>query len=145
MLTYRITNEKMRIKYMKIEELQKNIDDTDYWDCKVLNFSIDYFGDEVNVVIEDDKQTAYVIKFLLCNKVEYETDAKNRWKEMEVKLMNRGQLAYYAHKIDLKESEEKGFMEVNLVLAPLFAKIICKGILVNKIKYNDKDYFWGAN
>jgi len=130
---------------MKIEEMQKIIDDTDYWDCRLLDFSINYFGDEISMVIEDEEQLCYVIKFLLCYKVEYETDAKDRWKGMEVKLMNRGQLAYFVHDISLKRSMEEGFIEVNLDLAPLFTKIICKDILVTHTKYENTDFFWNKN
>lgn len=130
---------------MKIEELQKSINDTDYWDCRVLDFSINYFGDEISIVLEDEGQLCYVIKFLLCYKVTYETDAKDRWKNMEVKEMNKGQLGYFAHDITLKKSMIDEFMEVNLVLAPLFAKFICKDIVVTHIKYKNTDFFWDKN
>lgn len=59
----------------------------------------------------------------MCYKVKYETEAKNRWKEIEVKKMNKSQLAYFAHDITINRSTESNFIEVNVSLAPLFARI----------------------
>lgn len=130
---------------MEIEKLQKIIDDTEYWDCRILDFSANYFGDEINKIIEDEKEFCYIIKFIMCYKVKYETDAKNRWKEVEVKKMNKSQLAYFAHDITANRSAESNFIEVNVSLAPLFAQIICKDIIVTHVKYKNTDFFWNNN
>ena len=33
-----------------IKMLQEKINQTEYWDLKILDFNIDYFGDEVNYI-----------------------------------------------------------------------------------------------
>lgn len=138
---------------MNAKALQKKIDAIDYWDCEVMDFSINYFGDEVNIVIsgENDykvnnreRQTGYRIKFRLCYQVEYKTDAKDEvWrKNIEVKNMDRCQLGHYAQEITVRESEVDGFVEVKLNTGLLFAKIICKDIVIEKGEYIKEDFFW---
>ena len=130
---------------MNIEELQKKIDSMDYWDCKILDFQINFFGDEVKVAIEGDNKKNFIIKFLMCYKVEYETDARDRWQGLEVKSMNKLQLGYFAHDISIKESKVEGFVEVNLEIPFIFAKIICRDIFIEQTQYSEVDYFWSSN
>ena len=130
---------------LKIDKLQQKIDDVYYWDAKVLDFNISFFGDEIIIILENDKETNFMLKFLDCYKVEYETDAVKREIDLSVKNMNRGQLAYYAHDITIQESLIVDFIEVNLTLAPLFIKIICKDIQVEKVIHDDKNFFWDNN
>ena len=59
----------------KIASLQEKIDKTEYWDMKILDFQINYFGDEVNMWIYSDADTSWRISFLSCYKVSYDTDA----------------------------------------------------------------------
>lgn len=42
---------------MKADTMQKLIDKTDYWDMRVLDVKASYFGDEVEVLIENDEET----------------------------------------------------------------------------------------
>jgi len=39
-----------------INEIQKQIDKTNYWDLLVFDVQSKYFGDEVDVFIENDKR-----------------------------------------------------------------------------------------
>ena len=32
-----------------IESMQKKIDQTEYWDLAILDFQVNFFGDEVNI------------------------------------------------------------------------------------------------
>jgi hypothetical protein len=130
---------------MNIDTLQKQIDNMDYWDCKILDFQTNFFGDEVKIVIEGDEEADFVIKFLLCYKVDYETDARDRWHGLSVKYLNKLQLGYFAHEISLKESVIAGFIEAKVIIPFIFAKIICKDISIERIKHNDADYFWSNN
>lgn len=130
---------------MRVSKLQEEINNMDYWDCRVLDFTISYFGDEITVVLENDTQTDFIVKFLKCYKAEYETDAKNRWNNMDVKSMSKGKLGYFAHDISIKESSEDGFIEVSLVLPMLFGKIICKDISIAKANHSNDDFFWSNN
>lgn len=38
----------------KIESLQEKIDKTEYWDMKILDFQINFLGDEVSMWIYND-------------------------------------------------------------------------------------------
>jgi len=130
---------------MRVSKLQEEIDNMNYWDCRVLDFTISYFGDEITVVLENDNQTDFIVKFLKCYKVEYETDAKDRWRDMEVKSMNREQLGYFAHEISIKESSDNEFIKISLILPMLFAKIICKNISIIKANHSNDNFFWSKN
>ena len=59
----------------KIESLQEKIDKTEYWDIKILDFQINFLGDEVSMWIYNDADTSWRVSFLSCYKVSYETDA----------------------------------------------------------------------
>jgi len=61
---------------MNIEEIQKKIDETDYWYEKILDIKGLYFLDEITLIIDDEyKDTCWKIAFLSCYKVSYTTDA----------------------------------------------------------------------
>ena len=100
---------------MTINEIRKKLDEINYWDCKALDFTIQYFGDEAEIVIEIQEGLCYSIKFLLCHKVKYETDVKDRWKITEVRNMSKKQLGYYVQDITVKENEESDFIEVQII------------------------------
>ncbi|MGX7418091.1 hypothetical protein ACWOFR_04720 [Carnobacterium gallinarum] len=130
---------------MKISTLQEQINQMDYWDSQILDFSINYFGDEVSIAIENDDETDYVLKLLTCYSVSYENDARNRWNNLDVRNMSREQLGYFAHDISVKESSIENFIEIDLQLPSLFAKVTCKNIEITKIEHADKNYFWNNN
>lgn len=138
---------------MEIEALQQRINTINYWDCEVLDFSINYFGDEVRIVIAtngcskdeaNEKQACYIIKFLLCYQVEYITDAKDGvWrKSIEVKDMNRCQLGHYMQEIKIIKRDIDGFIEVSLNTSLLFAKIVCKEFVIESTEYTEDNFFW---
>lgn len=58
-----------------INELQKKIDEINYWDLLVLDIQSKYFGDEVYIYIEKDEEICWKLSFTSCYKVSYETDA----------------------------------------------------------------------
>lgn len=130
---------------MEIKEIQKKINEMNYWDSEILDFKINYFGDEIELFIEDTIKECYRLTFLYCYKVTYENDAKTRWNNMQTKKMNKRQLDFYAHDIVVKQSEEEGFLEFKLELPFLFAKIICKDINIDVIDNDSEDFFWLHN
>lgn len=138
---------------MELEILQNRIDSTNYWDCKVLNFSIKYFGDEVELVIDSGEQaengllTCYAIKFLLCYKAEYKTDARDEiWRKgLDVKSMSENQLGHYAQEITVQKGLERDFVEVYLNTSLLFVTITCKDVSTIKEKYVRDNFFWERN
>ncbi|MCY7478753.1 hypothetical protein [Paenibacillus larvae] len=116
----------------KSDVIQKKIDEIHYWDAEILGFDIRYFGDEITIILEDDKKNDIVIKFISCYKVDYETDAVER--EREVKTLERAQLPYFAHDIHVSDYEPN-FVKIKLQLPPLFINIICKDVLIERVSH----------
>ncbi len=125
-----------------IESIQEKIDQTEYWDLNILDFQINFYGDEVNIFIYYDEDTSWKISFLSCYKVAYETDAT--WRTIAyVRDMKKPQLGYYGQDITLSENKDfEGFYDVLIDLTILKAKIICKDVSVKKISNNSINIFW---
>ena len=111
--------------------IHKMIDETDYWDVEILDLRMLYFGDEVEMIIDNDEETCWKICFLSCYKVLYETDA-NRRKITNVKDMKRPQLGYFGQNISVNQSEIDGFYMVKLDLSIMEMQIQCKDIKIDK-------------
>jgi len=128
-----------------INEIQKQIDKTNYWDLLVFDVQSKYFGDEVDVFIENDKKTCWKISFFSCYKVNYKTDAN--WRNIDnVKEMRGGQLGYYGQDISLgKYKENEEFIQCSLDLSIMTMNIVCKNIVVEKVKIEDISFFWQKN
>ena len=126
----------------KIESLQEKIDKTEYWDVEILDFRINFFGDEVNMWIYNDADTSWRISFLACYKVSYETDAT--WRGIPyVRDMKKPQLGYYGQDITISEREEfKGFYSISMDLTILLVQIICKEVQVEKVPNSSLNIFW---
>ena len=93
---------------MTDNELQEMIDKTDYWDVEILDMKASYFGDVIEIYIDDDEETCWKVSFLSCYKVSYETDAN--WRTiMHVKDMKKPQLGYYGQDISVSRSEIENF------------------------------------
>lgn len=125
-----------------IKMLQEKINQTEYWDLKILDFNIDYFGDEVNIFVYNDDDTSWKISFLSCFRVTYETDST--WRAItHVREMKNPQLGYYGQDITLNESKDfEGFYDVTIDLTILTAKIICKDVSVEKVSNSSINIFW---
>lgn len=125
-----------------IKMLQEKINQTEYWDLKILDFNTDYFGDEVNIFVYNDDDTSWKISFLSCFRVTYETDST--WRTItHVREMKNPQLGYYGQDITLNESKDfEGFYDVTIDLTILMAKIICKDVSVKKVSNSSINIFW---
>lgn len=135
------------------ELLQKQINNTNYWDMSILDVRTKYFGDEIEVYIEGNKDYCWKISFLSCYKMNYETDVnwrsltfekKGTWKSFhEVKNMRDGQLGYFGQDISLSQNDEiKGLMDVSLDLSIMYMNIVCRDVLVEKVNMSTLDFFW---
>lgn len=126
----------------KIEILQAKIDQTEYWDLEILDFNINFFGDEVNIFVYNDADTSWKISFLSCFKVTYDTDAT--WRSItKVQEMKKPQLGYFGQDITLSENKEyEGFYDVSIDLSIMTAKIICKDVNVELVSNNTLNIFW---
>lgn len=125
-----------------VKILQAKIDQTEYWDLKILDLTADFFGDEVNIFVYNDADTCWKISFLSCFRVTYETDAA--WRSIaNVREMKKPQLGYYGQDITLSESKDfEGFYDVSIDLTIMTAKIICKDVNVEKVSNSTLNIFW---
>lgn len=130
---------------MKKSEIQKMIDETDYWDMEILDLKVSYFGDEVSIFVYNDADTSWKISFLSCFRVTYETDAT--WRSIaNVREMKKPQLGYYGQDITLSENKDfQGFYDVSIDLTILTAKIICKDVNVEMVSNSTLNIFWREN
>lgn len=121
---------------MTNNELQKMIDKTDYWDAEILDMKASYFGDVVEIYIDNDEETCWKVSFLSCYKVLYETDA-NRRKIINVKDMKKPQLGYFAQDISVSRSKIENFYIVKIDLSIMEMQIECRDIQIGKIAKKD--------
>jgi len=137
-------SEKEVQKNMDPAEAQRLIEQTCYWDAKIFDFQISYFGDEVTLYLEDDETTCWQIKFLGCYSLSYQTDADYRG-TIYVRDMSRPQLGYFGQDISVRESELEGFLSVSLNLFLLEGKLECKEVEVQKLETDTIPFFWREN
>lgn len=131
----------IRSEKMKVDEIQKMIDQTEYWDVDILDLKVSYFGDEVEIIIDNDENTCWKIVFVSCYKVSYETDA-NRRNINKVKEMKEPQLGYFGQDISVCESEETNFYKITMDLSIMEMIVECKDILIDKISKGNLKLFW---
>ena len=122
-------------------EIQEMIDETDYWDVEILDLKASYFGDEIELLIDNDEETCWKISFSSCAKVSYETDANIR-KIIKVRDMKKSQLGYFGQDISVNRNETDDFYIVKLDLSIMEMKIECRDIEINKILKKDLLLFW---
>lgn len=121
--------------------MQNRIDKTDYWDMPILDLKISFFGDEVELFVDNDEETCWRLTFLSCWKVLYETDADANWrKNINVRDMKKSQLGYYGQDITVSESITEKFYKVDLDLSIMEMHIECRDILVEKVLKENANY-----
>ena len=125
-----------------LKKLQEVIDSTDYWDCKVLNLNVMYFGDCLTLYIEDNETYCWKMQFLSCYSMRYITDAIWRNTPQNVKDMKKGQLGYYCQDISVLESEYDDFYKFKLDLSIMSIEVVCKEIKVKKELTDNIIWFW---
>lgn len=128
-----------------LHQIQEEIKKNQYWDMKVLDLQINYFGDEICIFIYKYSDTCWKITFSVCHQVSYETDAD--WRQIDnVKMMKRTQLGYYEHDISICENKDLiGFYDVKINLTILNAEITCKEINVETVQNSTLNFFWQEN
>ncbi|MBO0445260.1 hypothetical protein IGJ55_003128 [Enterococcus sp. AZ170] len=124
-----------------INEIQKKIDEINYWDLLVLDIQSQYFGDEVYIYIEKNEEYCWKISFTSCYKVNYETDAN--WRG-NFKVKDTGpKSGYYAQDITLnKYMENEEFIECSIDVSIMTMNIVCKDIFVEELSMKENLFFW---
>ena len=132
---------------MNIEQKQKELDLTNYWDAPIYNFHVSFFGDETIIEYEDNQKKYWRVTFLLCGKVEYTTDAlwKN-WRDYDVKSLKKTQLGYSAQNFTLLQyAQNKNFVECRIDLGITDITIVCRDIQIEHLDLKDAHFFWQDN
>lgn len=117
---------------MNLFEMQKLIDQTEYWDVYILDFHISNFGDDAILCIYHDDYSYWLIQFSTCYRVQYTTDANER-EIPHVCTMKKQQMGYFGQDITISEGDVEGFYKVNMDLSIMNVEILCKEIVVQKI------------
>ena len=124
-----------------IGEIQSKIDSIKYWDSKILDLSINYFGDEVSIILYNDEESSWCLKFLSCHKLKYETDAN--WRSIpHVKTMKSPQLGYYGQEITVSESDDAEFFTVKMDLSIMVLEASFKEMTLDKVSNKELSFFW---
>ena len=127
-----------------ILNIQKEIDEMEYWDAKILDFRCQYFGDSIEIFIEDNNEYIFKMTLKQCFDVSYNNPCTID-SSVEVKDMNNKQLGYFAQDITVEKSEHDSFYKVSLDLPMLFCIANCKGIVIDHIRKDSIDFFWQNN
>lgn len=116
----------------KSQEIQRKIDQTNYWDTEVLDFQINCFGDEVCLRYYENESSYWEVVFLTCYWVQYKTDAT--WRTIpRVKDMTGAQKGYYCQKIWLSPSKVGDeFIDVIMDLSIMDVQITCKEVEITQ-------------
>lgn len=124
-----------------INEIQKKIDEINYWDLLVLDIQSQYFGDEVHIYVEKNEEYCWKISFTSCYKVNYETDAN--WRG-NFKVKDTGpKSGYYAQDISFnKYMENEEFIECSIDVSIMTMNIVCKNIFVEELSMKENLFFW---
>lgn len=115
-------------------EIQKEMDDYHYWDARVLELSCNYFADELMLSYEDsDGKVVY--KFDGCYKVLFNHDIGYE-KEKPIRKLSKTQRPYFIQDVEVEEVEESGIKlyQCQISMPPLNLQILCKEIVVNKLR-----------
>ena len=126
---------------MKLQEIQNQIDKTEYGDMEILDLKISYFGDEVEMLVDDEGEYCWKITFLSCHKVYYETDVTRR-NIKNVRVMLKPQLGYYGQDISVTKSNIEGLYKIIMDLSIMDMVVECKDVEVSRILRSDLDLFW---
>ncbi len=117
---------------MNYKNIQKLIDDTNYWDARVENVDCKYFADEVTMAFVDDGYRI-TYKFMKCYKVLFD-HIKSYKKNISVKNMSYAQIPYFLTNINVDEAceQKQTFIKCQITMFPLNLEIWCKDIAVKR-------------
>lgn len=119
---------------MSVAEIQRIIDEYDYWDMLVKVLECNYFADEVRIIYDDSEGGDVCYNFNGCYKTVFD-HVKDYDKSKPVKDMVRSEVPYYLQDVMIDEiSEGKNHLWIcKINMFPLYLEIWCKDIKIDKI------------
>jgi len=131
---------------MNAKRMQTMLNETAYYDSKVLDLQVRFSGDEVTIWYEAEGDDCWQVEFLFCHQLEYQYKTDVDWRKLpDVKKMDREQLNGYVQDIQVRDSEIAGFCDVRLDLNVMELFVRCKDVALKKVKENDTAFFWREN
>ncbi len=119
-----------------VKEIQALIDATDYWDEVILDVRFSSFGDVLEIVIQADESTAWVISLIRCLRVNYETDASWRG-PLLVSALTPAQKGYFGQSIEVSCDGSAYRAILNLTILNL--DVTCYEISVENASWKDSE------
>ena len=108
-----------------IAEIKNKIEESYYWDARVKKLDCNYFGDEVQLVFEDDEKDI-TYHFEACYEViiKHLTDYT---KDLSSKELKREQIPYFMQDVNVEEVEmdDKQFLSFVINIHPIEIDIKC--------------------
>jgi len=117
---------------IKSSEIQRRINEYNYWDARVSKLECRNFTDEIELAHEhEDGEIVY--EFFGCYKSEFD-HAKDYDKLRPVKDMTRSQIPYFMQDVKIDTQLENGitFYTCKINMFPLYVEIWCKDISITK-------------
>lgn len=120
---------------MKIEDLQSKIEKLYYWDAKIVHLSVEYFGDEVTLIYDEEDGNYVIYKFLGCYKTDF-NHLIDYPKDMPYRNFMRSQIPFSMQNVDIKLDikNERELYVFNINAHPLYLEIWCSDIDVYRQK-----------
>lgn len=118
---------------MTVSEIQRKIDEYDYFDSRVKAVECNYFADEVHVIYEAEDGTSICYYFFGCYKSIFD-HVKEYDKGVPVKNMTISQIPYFIQDVKIDEivMGDNHFWICKINMFPLNLEIWCKDIRIEK-------------
>lgn len=118
---------------MIVCEIQKIIDEYDYWDSRVTSVECNHFADEVHVTYDDEDGNLICYNFIGCYKSVFD-HIKEYDKGTSVKDMTKSKIPYFLQDVKVSERGETNthFFVCEINMFPMYLEIWCKDIKVTR-------------
>lgn len=110
-----------------IDDMQKAIDQTDYWDARVEKLYCSNFGDDVELTFEEDRTEKQVVFYFRgCYKVNI-NHVKGYLKNKPIREMTFAQIPYFMQSVKAQRIDCEGerFLSFQINLFPIDLEILC--------------------
>lgn len=124
---------------MKQHPIQTVVDDLDYWDCRVVEFSSNHFMDETQLTYEQDEHSNVVYRFLGCYKVNMDSSPAYK-KDRPYKELTRAQIPFFLQDVEVFESFEEGetLTLCKISMPPISFEVLCREMLIERVGVTEK-------
>lgn len=113
-----------------LDNVKKQIADTYYWDARVTALECNYFGDEVRVTFEDDKNgTTFLFENCYTVKIRHTI---SYLKERPTRELGISQIPYFMQAVEVNMICLQGneYMEFKINMHPVELYVVCKKFAV---------------